>query len=134
MEDRVVNSYPVNFLECCTKHDISNHSKLFNISELDNGLCIHIPEQFSSDIYLYGLHQLEPDDADVFITDGLVVRHGLRPWLDINRCLLNLSTGFHVYRLDFVHKHTNDIVNMYFSYYIQNSHCDKPYVYMEESK
>lgn len=134
MVDTMVNSYPVSFLECCTRHNIPSHSKVLTGAELGNGICVHIPEEFASDIYLYGLHEIEPCDRDIFITEGLVARHGLRPWLDIDSCLLDISTGFHVYRLDFIHKHTNDIVNMYFSYYLQNSHPDKPYVYMEHDE
>lgn len=133
MENRMVNSYPVNFIECSTKRDISQNSKVFNVHELENGLILHIPEEFASDIYLYGLHELEPNDAEVFITDGLLVRHGLRPWLDVNKALLDVTIGYHVYRLDFIHKYTNDIINMYFAYYLQDSHPDKPYVYMEDN-
>lgn len=126
--------YPVFYLECSTKNDVSLFSKTVNRVDIDDTIWIHFPNSLSHDLTLFDISQVSPLPGVVRIDDTVVDQLCKRPWIKIKTYALDMSIGYHLYCLKFLHKHTEDVVKLYTSYTIYDSMPNKPYIYMNQGK
>lgn len=120
-------------LTACSYEEISQHTILFNLNQVEYWTWIQLPKGVLHDYELYEVNEFYPNNGEADWLH-LVVRENCRPWLKICRDMLNLSIGKHIYQLKFVNRYTNDTVTYYFSYIIQNDNPERPYIYMDENR
>lgn len=109
----------------------SSCCNVFNINQISDYIWIKLPKEESRLLSLADMYD-ENTSEHVDFDCTTCIRDGCKPWLQFDTTLLNLSVGYHKYVMQFVNKHTDDSVFMYFHYYIQDTNVDKPYVYMDK--
>lgn len=118
-------------LNACSYEDISSNTPVINKANFDHFLWIRLPVEIARYCSLYQLDEMVPKHRIVSHV-GFVERDSDRPWLKLTSEILDSTVGKHLYKLCFVHRVTNDVLNLYFSYTIQDDDPDKPYVYMNQ--
>lgn len=127
-------NYPTLYLECSTKSDVNLFSQTLNRVEVEDTIWIHFPDSLSKNLTLYDIAQVSPNVGSVRIDHNCVEQVCNRPWIKVKTYVFDLSIGYHLYKLKFLHKHTNDIVQLYTSYTIYDSQPDRPYIYNNTNK
>lgn len=117
-----------------TKKNISGKAEIFNTSQISNVLHVHLP----MDPYNLGeLQEIVPVGNKSYgktltpIDLSECTQFTAHPWLDINTSALDLSVGFHLYRLTYNNATYNTTVYIFFNYIIQDDNPERPYIYME---
>lgn len=108
-------------------------SPIININEFPSTVPILVPDKFGTLYRLYDVHEMSPVWKSVTDFQNKFKSKEPRPWIDVKSSDLNLSTGYHKYRLSFIDIVTNDTIYLYFAYQVQNDEPDMPYMYMERS-
>ena len=75
----------------------------------------------------------ENNGTSIDITDK-VTRITNRIWIEIDKSVVSFDPGFHMYQLVFDDSGTGSILNLYFSYHIQDNNPDKDYIYMNREE
>ena len=123
---------PVQQLELSTYKDVIYYCKVFNLLTLDTFLWIHIPDELSRCCKLFSIDELLPTKkSPLFQFNEFIVQERCKPWLRVRWDKLNQCVGQHTYRFQFVNRHTNDVIDLYIRYIIQNDDPKKPYIYMD---
>lgn len=122
---------PVFAIEACQYKDLPSNSKVINKNTLDYYTWIHLPPEFGREFTLFEMIQLQPESESVDDFFKYIERQPKRPWIRIITKILDLSVGYHLYRLCFIHDVTNDVASIYFNYTIQNDNTCRPYIYMD---
>ena len=78
---------------------------------------------------IYNLNASE----DVDFADK-TTREEHRPWIDIDRDILDITAGQHVYRMTFQKPDCKLKATCWFSYIIQDNNPEKPYIYMDRDE
>lgn len=120
-------------LAACDYSEIAQNTTLFNVNQFEYWTWIQLPKEVLRDYELFEVNEFFPNNGEADWLH-LVFREGCRPWLKICKDMFNLSIGKHIYQLKFVNRYTNDVVTYYFSYIIQNSEPERPYIYMTDSE
>lgn len=129
----MINAYPVFRLSAVSRQNMSSFSRVFNTNEIEYFLFIRVPELFAKEFELYQIDCI--DDKSVSLSDNAAWEHESgRVWYRIKSSMLNMKSGYHMYRLCFVNKRTNDTSSLYISYVIQDNTPDKPYIYMNRDE
>lgn len=116
-------------IQSCSLDNISYNTKVFNIANLSDIICVKLPQDLPRNVELVEVYCLD-DNKKVDFED--YVRHlPYRPWVDIKQSLLNTSIGQHTYRLVFTINDHMLTASCWFSYIIQDNNPDKPYIYMK---
>lgn len=115
-----------------TYNDAVAQFKVLSIFEVSDTVHIHIPEDVSTRGELFAISELLPDTHDMDFPQEGIVRVPDKPWVDISKSVLDVTSGSHLYRLSFIDIYTNDIFFVYFSYIIQDKDVEKPYIYMKD--
>ena len=112
-----------------TQQEVGHDSGLFNVDEISDVLHIKLPAYIIRDYSIYSLKQNTNQEN---VTDIAPYAKFIpyRRWIDIASSHLALTVGYHMYKLGFVNKQTNDVVYLYFAYRIQSNNPDRPYYYM----
>lgn len=124
-------NYPVLTLDACERADLPKHSKIWATDELQPRVNVYLTPDIVRGFSTYQIDEItdgsvaEIPAADSFKQD--------RNWIDIDTSNLNISPGYHLYRLSLINTSTQDIIYLYFAYTIQDSNPDKSYVYMKEN-
>lgn len=118
-----------NKLSACCYGDIPKHTKVINKLQMPYWLWIQLPRGVLQDFELYQVDEFFPHTGECDWLES-VSRESGRPWLRICQKMLNLAVGKHIYRIQFVNRYNNDVVDYYFSYILQDSSPDTPYIYM----
>lgn len=121
-------SCPTKLIACCYD-EVSRNTQVINKEQFPYWLWIQLPKCVLRDYVLYQVDEFFPHTGECDWLDK-VDRESGRPWLRIQQNMLNLTVGKHVYKLSFINRYTDDIVDYYFSYILQDSNPDKPYIYM----
>ena len=127
-----MNPNPNLYLETIYRDKISSVNKVFRRSEFDS--IGYVPVHLNVDVKDYrvvSVNSLNPINARLFKEEDNICLH--RAWIDIPVTSLDLGIGYHLYTVQLVNIHTNDIANLYFSYTIQNNEPEKPYLYLKPS-
>lgn len=127
-------NYPTFYLECSTKSDVSVFSKTFNRADILNHIWIHFPDSLSKSLTLYDISQVSPSVCPIHMDDNSIEQVCNRPWIKIKSYVFDLSIGYHLYKLMFLHKLTEEVVQLYTSYTVYDSSPDRPYIYMNKNK
>jgi hypothetical protein len=127
-----MNPNPNLYLETIYRDKISSVNKVFRRSEFDS--IGYLPIHLNIDVGYYkfvSIYSLNPMNFRLFTEEYNMCL--CRAWIDVPVTSLDLSTGYHLYTVQLVNIHTNDIANLYFSYTIQNDEPEKPYLYLKPS-
>lgn len=127
-----MNPNPNLYLETIYRDKISSVNKVFRRSEFDN--IGYLPIHLNIDVRDYkfvSIYSLNPMNFRLFKEEYNMCL--CRAWIDVPVTSLDLSIGYHLYTVQLVNIHTNDIANLYFSYTIQNDEPEKPYLYLKPS-
>lgn len=121
--------YPSFRLNAVTHDKLSSQTKVFNLKEVDYHLFIRVPDNVYKE---YEMYQLDEVDSKVtrIIESSMIDHDRGNPWYRIIFDSLNKSIGLHTYKLCMVSTITNNTLNLYFGYVIQNDNPDRSYIYM----
>lgn len=125
-----MNPNPNLYLETIYRDKISSVNKVFRRSEFDS--IGYLPIHLNIDVRDYkfvSIYSLNPMNFRLFKEEYNMCL--CRAWIDVPVTSLDLSIGYHLYTVQLVNIHTNDIANLYFSYTIQNDEPEKPYLYLK---
>lgn len=112
-----------------TQQEVGYDSGFFNVDEISDVLHIKLPSYIIRDYSIYSMKQVtNQKDAVDIVPYAKYIPY--RRWIDISSSHLDLDVGYHMYKLGFVNKQTNDVVYLYFAYRIQSNYPDRPYYYM----
>lgn len=122
--------YPVCKLDACNYNELSKHTKVYNINCIDQFVWIYLSPDICSHLDIFRIEEIVPStQADV--DGGCVSREGTC-WIKLCSSGLSMLPGQHVYKITMLHRHTADLVPLYFSYILQDDNPEKPYVYMNK--
>lgn len=114
--------------------NLSKVNKVFNLHELDNYLYVYIQPDRTRSCILQDLREVNFEESSGSESQYNIVEIVSASWIRIHYSKLDLTTGMHVYKLLFNDPVFDEMLNLYFSYTIQNDSPDKPYIYMNRSK
>lgn len=112
--------------------DLSSNRRVINKSCISKILHVELPTEIVSHGYILDEISCIDDSSSIeyLNTQSLgkpVLNH---PWIDIGIGNINIDSGAHTYRIQFLNSKDNDIIFLYFSYIVQDDNPDKPYIYM----
>lgn len=124
-------TYPMFRLDAVPHKDVASASKVFSLQEVEYFLFVRIDATIAKVFTLYQVDEIT-DEAEFVCPMELWEHDPGRIWYKFHTDKLNLTTGYHTYRLSFVNTYTNDNLLLYIAYVIQNNKPDKPYMYMDK--
>lgn len=113
---------------CIYRNRISN-SVILSLDYMDDYVFVKLPDDALLDNKITSISEISytlPDETNEPEFECMCNR----PWLKIKFNTLNTDIGMHIYRISLFNNYTEDSGSLYFSYQIQNSNPDKPYIYM----
>lgn len=116
-------------IQSCHMCSLSSNTKVFNIQNFADTVCVKLPDDFPRDFELVGMYNLEFDKTIDF--EDYVEQIKYKPWIDIKKNILSTEIGKHTYRLDFIKSGFSIGATCWFSYIIQDDHPETPYIYMD---
>lgn len=119
-------------IQSSSMQDLASNTEVINFAEIPDIICIKLPDSLPRDMELSGIYDLNAD-KDVDFSD-YVTRSEMRPWIDVQSSILDLSVGQHVYKLTFSKIGIVLTATCWFSYIVQNNHPETPYIYMTEAR
>ena len=123
--------YDISKLYAVPYNKLSTVSRVINKNTLPYFFWIKIPNIYTRQFELYQIQELT-DALKNLDFDNFVQREPCKPWIRINSGILNLDIGMHTYKLCFVNRYTNDVVDLYICYTIQSDNPTKSYVYINK--
>lgn len=99
--------------------------------QVEKTLYLHIPACYIRNYLIFQIDQVCPKYEKLDVLDKVDTSPN-RPWILVDSFIFDFSIGMHKYRIHMVNKHTNDVIELYFGYIVQNDEPDRPYIYMEE--
>ena len=117
--------------EAVDRKYVSSTAQVINRHDIPYYAWIHLPTHTAKYLNLVSVYDEEDNSAVEFLDAWQ--RDGSHPWYKIKTGSINLDAGPHMYRLEFINKYTDDMINLYFRYIIQDDNPDKPYIYMKRS-
>lgn len=114
--------------------DISKHSKVLNLAELDYFIYVKLEPPLSSEWYLYRIEEKMKDGSLKKMRFPETVKKESPTWLKVKTDFINKEIGMHLYKVTFVDTVTDVLTSLWFAYIIQNDNPDKPYVYIERKE
>ena len=126
-------NYPSFSIHAVLHKDMASASKVFNEEEIEYFLFIRIPDDLAEVYELYQVDEIR-DKAEFVCHKDIWEHDPGRVWYRFKAKMLNMRTGYHVYRLSMVNTVTNDTCQLYISYVVQSNKPEKPYMYMDEGE
>lgn len=119
-----------NVLIGCEYNQLKMHTPVLNLSSLGSVLYIQIPQELCKYqlCSIFDLSSKSPREVDFF---GKISQDHDHPWIDIPVEILNLRSGKHTYRLDFLDLDTTTYHRIFISYVAQDDNPETPYIYMK---
>lgn len=108
--------------------DLAVNNTVYNKNTLTDDIWIELPA-YAKQFLVCGIYQINPNAASLDSLPLHTVRHK-NIWLRIPTQVVDTSAGHKIYRAEFKHKHTLELMILYFNYTIQDDQPCKPYVYM----
>lgn len=118
-----------NMLTGCSYNQLNMNTPIFNISSLGSYLPMKIPKEFCK-YQLCGIYDLSngsPREVNFF---GKISQDFFHPWIDLPCEILDLNSGKHTYRFDFLDVTCDVSCQLFASYVAQDDDPATPYVYM----
>lgn len=126
-------SLPVVKLDACLYGELSSNAVVLNRNQVTDYIWVQLPEIITSNTMMYQMEEISPDCKEVEFSNFVERDHG-RPWLKVTIRGLNLSPGYHAYKLLFIELSSHITYSIYIGYTIQDDNPDKPYLYMDRSQ
>jgi len=117
----VVNASP--------KNEVCYFATMFNTASIQDLLIVSLPKLFT-DVTIKTVAEIGSGIKESDISEYCVTSKG-RHWLDIPSEKLNLTAGYHIYKIVFADNITSIGCTLYFAYNIQDDNPEKPYDYMD---
>ena len=129
----LMKEYPVFSLDAVLRKDLSSHTKLFRVEDMEYFLWVKVDPEIARVYRFYELDEVDGEKKDINIHDICSHEPG-RIWYKFNSLLLNRKQGLHTYRMHMVHQHNETTISLYFAYVVQRTDVDKDYIYMHDQK
>lgn len=129
----LMKEYPVFSLDAVLRKDLSSHTKLFRIEDMEYFLWVKVDPEIARSYRFYELDEVDGNKKDINIAD-ICSHEPNRIWYKFNSMLLNREQGLHTYRMHMVNKYNETTISLYFSYVVQRTDVNKEYVYMKDEK
>ena len=121
---------PVCKVESCDFNELPMHTPVWNSKTVEEHVWIHVFPEITQSAEVCGLQRMENKSfVDVEYT-GHMSQDACKPWFRIDRDILSMDPGLHIYRLKFVTTISPLPFSVYFAYIIQEDNPEKPYIYM----
>lgn len=127
------SEYPAFRLDAVPHGFTAMASKLFSLFQVEKTLFIRVHPDIAKQFELKDVAELADKAKRVKDSNAWTHEQG-RIWYLFDTDYLNLTVGYHQYRLTFQNTSTGDPCLLYFSYIIQDNDPDKPYYYMAEAR
>ena len=124
-------TYPTFQISAVKYKDVAANSRVISASEVEYFLYVSVPAEIARCFELYQVDEIK-DKAEFVCRKGLWDHEPGRRWYRFKSHMLNLESGYHIYRLSFVNTRTNDTLLLYFAYTLQTNDPKKPYDYMDK--
>lgn len=124
--------YPVEFMVLKSYDEAPTHIQMYNKSQIDDIVTVYIPPEMAPVVSLVSMDLILPTNSIASVNITTIVRDGQKPWLQIPASLLEITAGYHSYKLTFHDNVINTNVNRYLDYIIQDNKPDKSYYYMDK--
>lgn len=126
----ILQEYPVIRINAVDKNKVALNTVIINPKYVDGFVWIKIPSYIKDRNFGFiGIAEVTNGDADVKTYDT-VIKDPYHPWVKIKFDYLNQNPGYHMYKLSFANRFTNDVISVYFAYQYQMDNPEKPYDYM----
>lgn len=124
--------YPVIRIVASERNKVALNSVVINPKYIDGFVWIKIPSYIKHRNFGFiGIAEITDGDAQVKVNES-VIKDPCHPWVKIRFNFLNQNPGYHMYKLSFANRFTNDIISVYFAYQYQMDNPKKPYDYMSK--
>lgn len=124
---------PTSQLHAVVNNEVGANTPVWNLLEVNYYVWVDIDPRRTRTAKLYQISEVDGKGGLKPIAMNAI--HKSSPtWLRIYSQVLNMTEGYHKYRIDFVDTVTNSSFYLYFAYIIQNDNPEKPYVYMNNPK
>ena len=120
-------------LEAVPYTELARSCTMFNRSVADDCVMIHIPEPIARYLSLESIKNMITDEYVDLDLDNCI-RESFHPWYSIDSSKLDLTVGFHEYRMRFLSFRLQDIIDLFFKYQVYDDKLDKPYIYMKNEE
>lgn len=128
----MIETIPVFNMKASVRSEVSCNTVVINKDEMEYYLWIKVPREYIQFHRLYKLEEIGEHVIPLCIFSFCEYEGG--PWYKIISNALNLEPGYHIYRMMFVDRCTNETTSLYFAYILQDDSPDKPYIYLDKSK
>lgn len=125
-----MKEFPVMKINACSRKDLPANTPVWNRDMIESKIHVFLDPYIVNDYSLYKLEELTDSGLEEIPLGDLAQQS--RNWLDINTDTLNVSAGQHSYRVTFFNMKDKSTISLYFSYILQDSNPDRPYVYMNQ--
>lgn len=117
-------------LEAVPYDSLQYNCSILNLSAVDDSVVIHVPERIAKYLILESIKDISADKY-IDLESEYCIRESFHPWYTLDSSLLDLTVGFHQYRMNFISSRLQDTISLYFEYQIYTDKLEKPYIYME---
>ena len=125
--------FPVCRIESCAFNDLPKHTPLWNSKTVEEHIWVHVHPEITQSAEVCGLQRVEDKNLREVDYTGHMVQEACKPWFCIDKEILSMTPGLHIYKMQFVTTITPLPFSVYFSYIIQEDDPEKPYIYMNRS-
>lgn len=116
-------------VQASPKNTVGYFSTMFNTSMIQDWLIVSLPKRMI-DVTVRCISEVGTNVKEHNIIEHCSILKG-RHWIDIPSEHLNLTAGYHLYKIVFYDNIINVDCTMYFAYNIQDDNPEKPYDYMD---
>lgn len=121
--------YPAFRLDAVPHEFSALASRVFSLQQVEKILFVRIHPDIARQFELIQVAEIA-DKAEK-VTDKKAWTHDTcRIWYKFDPEYLNMTVGYHQYRMTFQNTLTSDTCLLYFAYTIQDNDPEKPYIYM----
>ena len=117
-------------LELSPINQVYDHVPVINKDSFEYFIYLHIPSEIARSSVLFDVKDITSSPDTSVDYEKFFIRDCMKPWIRVESRILDLTSGQHTYKLQFINKHTDDTFSLYFSYIVQDDNVDKPYIYM----
>lgn len=123
-----MNSYLVG----CDYNELNMHTPVWNLSSLGSKIYVKIPVTYCKYLIsdMYDISNGASREVDIF--DGKVKTDKYHPWIEIQTSILNMRSGKHIYKINFLDPITDTTCSLFISYVAQDDNPETNYIYMRD--
>ena len=122
-----------NILIACSYDQLNINNKIFNLNSLGDSFWVRIPKNLTKYnlFQIYDISGKLPREVNIF---GRIHQDHEHPWIQLPLDILDVKSGLHTYKLDFLNPFSYDKETIFIRYTSQDDNPETPYVYMKDRK